>query len=204
LRRFFTRALFSYLIGLGILVYTFVADLLILSKPFQVAVEGVVGAAALILMVNTTGIGVVTYTARKNKKARPPLWALPATFALIAGLLLAVFSVVGFTDSYPNAIVAFIVGVVSGAAGGLAYTLSIPGLRQDTILQQIRHSLIIGGVIGVLMGLYFFIKIMPQNASGMILVLHGVNCFVSLPIIVVGMLLSFVLGIELGDRYVVQ
>jgi hypothetical protein len=152
-RRFFARVLFSYLLGLGVVVYNFVADTLLISKTLLVAVQGVFGASALILMVNTTGIGVVTYTTRQNKSARPPLWMLPVSFALMAGLLLAVLSIVGFTDSYPSAITAFIVGAISGAAVGLAFTLSIPGLRQDTILQQLKRSLIIGGVIGALTGL---------------------------------------------------
>jgi hypothetical protein len=43
---------------------------------------------------------------------------------------------------------------------------------------------------------------MPAGASGMILVKHVFATLVSVPIAIIGMLLSFVLGIELGDRYI--
>jgi hypothetical protein len=201
-RRYIARVVFSCLLGLGVVVYNFVADLLILSKSSTMAVEGVVGATALILTVNTVSIGVVTYTTRRNKNARPPLWVLPTSLALLAGLLLALLSGVGVTDLYPNEFIAFIAGAISGAAAGLAYALSIPGIRQDTIRQQIRRSLFIGGAIGILVGLYFFIKLMPPELSGIKLIQHVIAAFVSVPITIVGMLLSFVLGIELGDRYV--
>ena len=203
IRRFFARTGYACLLGLSIPIIGIIFDVILLpNRDLMFYVGNAAGVLALVVILNTLGIGIVTFTSTSTKTARPPLWVLPVSFALLAGLLLAVFSVIGLTTVYSNSFIAFIVGAISGAAAGLAYALSIPGIRQDTILQQLRHSLIIGGVIGILVALYFFIKTMPADASGVILVKHAINTFVAVPITIVGLLLSFVLGIELGDRYV--
>ena len=198
-RRFFARVLFSWLFGMGVSVYYF-ASALVLSVSLPMALNKLIAATALIFTVNSAGIGIVTYTTRQKKHARPPLWVLPASFGLIAGVILAALTMADLTDLYPTAIAAFVVGAISGMALGITYALSIPGLRQETILKQTRRSLIIGGVVGLQLALYFFMREMPENARGIILVRHIIDALVSVPITVMGMLLSFVLGIEMGDR----
>ena len=91
---------------------------------------------------------------------------------------------------------------VAGLLVGVAYTLSIPGIRQDTLVKQARRSVIIGGVIGVQYGIYWMLKEAPQAGEGATLIYNMLSSITAVPLSVIGMLLSFVLGIEMGDRYV--
>lgn len=203
-RRFFARVFFSWLLGLSVPIFGFVFDLTLSpSQQFSsLLARSVIAPLALVMIVNSVSIGIVTYTAHISKSARPRWWALPASLGVLAGLLLMAFHLTGVTPLYQNAVEAFVVGAVAGVAVGTAYTLSIPGMRQDTILKQSRRSIIISGVIGIQYGVYFLVKELPQNASDALLIYYVVEAIIGVPISIMGMLLSFVLGIELGDRYI--
>jgi hypothetical protein len=203
MRRFFARIGYAYLLGLSAPVFGTLFDLIFSpNRQFAYLVPQFAAGLALVVVLNTVSIGIVTFISPVNKRARPPWWLMPTSMGLLAGFLLVILHLAGMTPRYNNEVNAFVVGAIAGLAVGVAYTLSIPGIRQDTLIKQARRSVIIGAVVGVQYGVYWMIKEAPQAGEGAVLLYNTLASIIGVPVVVIGMLLSFVLGIELGDRYV--
>jgi hypothetical protein len=209
-RRFFARIGYAYLIGMSTAVFGIVFDLIFSpDRKFTTLIGGAAGALAMMLILNTGSIAILTFMAHQHTNARPPWWVLPAIMGLLVGLLLVVLYLVGITQAYAgetsgfvveNELNAFVVGAVAGLAVGTAYTLSIPGIRHDTLMRQAQRSIIIGGVIGIQYGAYWLLRELSQGRP--IQIYNMLASTIAVPVYVISLLLSFVIGIELGDRYV--
>jgi hypothetical protein len=202
-RRFRARWLFACLLGLNVPVFATAFDIMLspARELFALLVQAV-GILLFVVIVNSVSIGIVTTMSHLSKSARPQWWTLPASMSIFAGLLLVISHAVGIARSYENAATALIVGAMAGVALGGVYTLSMPGERQDTILKQSRRSLIISAIVGVAYGIYYLATKPLPIGDSMRLYYEVVASIVGLPFTVAGLLLSFVLGVELGDRYV--
>ena len=209
-RRFFARIGYAYLLGMSTAVFGIAFDIVFSpDRKLLTLIGGAAGALALMVILNTVSIAIVTFTVHQDTSIRPPWWVMPAAMGLLAGLLMVVLHMVGITEAYDketsafvveNETSAFVVGAIAGLAVGAAYALSIPGIRQDVLTKQAWRSTIIGGVIGVQYGTYWLIR---EASSGRpIQIYNMLASIIAAPVFVITLLLSFVIGIELGDRYV--
>lgn len=199
-RRLGARLIGSFLLGLSVPLVNMVGNVLFGNPNMtpQGLLEESIATYFVMLILNATSIAILTGTSHFSKHAQPVWWALPITTTLLAGALLVIFEMAGLTTLYSGPLQAFVVGAVVGLIIGGVYTFSMPRQRQDTILKQSRRPMIISALVGLIYGVLFLLT--QYNAE---MTFYTVaSSLIGVPLLIICLLLSFVLGVELGDRYI--
>ena len=199
-RRVVARIGFALLLGLSVPILATVIDISIrpdTDATFLIS-QGI-GILLLLFLVSIIGIGTLTFLAHRGEQRRWHFVGLPILLGVVVGLLLVFLTLFGIAPG-SNYLSAFLAGGLAGIGLGFLYTISLPAQRQDTVLKQSRQSLLTGALIGVAYGVYF---LMTSFDSTMSFYSLAASLFF-VPLTIVSILLSFVLGIEFGDRYIEQ
>jgi serine/threonine protein kinase len=200
LRRLAARLIGALVLGLSFPIVGVTTDI-IFQRPdttLNTLLEQAIGSLILVFALNGISIGLITITSHLRKNSKPPWWVLPAVMSTLTGGLLVIFGSLEIATLYKNPLVAFAVGALAGLIIGGVYTISIPRQRQDTIFKQSRRALIISGIIGLGYGVLFLLTQYKAEMTFYTLA----SSLIAVPALIICLLLSFVLGIEFGDRYI--